>query len=149
MRVRSVFLGAVVTLSGAGMSVCVAETVDTNSRNFAADVLARSADRAIVVMFDARWCGPCRDERSRMTGMSNDADLAAHLSFAFVDVDDNPDIAAKYSIARIPAFVVFRNGEVIESSTGSGKLDGLIAGVTAATPGPAAPPGGSSRTQRP
>ncbi len=35
-----------------------------------------------------------------------------------VNVDENPELADRYRIMSIPAFLVFRNGQLVQSSVG-------------------------------
>jgi thioredoxin 2 len=62
---------------------------------------------AYVVDFWAAWCGPCR-----IIGPVIEA-LAAErtdVSFAKLNVDENPRTAAQFGVQSIPLLVFFRNG---------------------------------------
>lgn len=52
-----------------------------------------------------------------------------NVVFVKVDVDKNPDTAAKYSVSAMPTFVFVKNGEVVERLMGANptRLSELIA----------------------
>ncbi|HUS36298.1 MAG TPA: thioredoxin domain-containing protein, partial [Verrucomicrobiae bacterium] len=67
-------------------------TVELNEQNFEQQVLR--ADKPVVVDFWAEWCGPCK-----MLGPSVDqvaADNRERFVVAKVNVDENPELAARY-----------------------------------------------------
>ena len=75
-----------------------------------------TASGLAMVDFWATWCPPCRQ-------MAPVVDEAAKqfedVKFVKVDVDANPLSAAKYGVRSIPAFLVFRDGEVRHEFVGS------------------------------
>ena len=66
-----------------------------------------NSDKPVVVDFWATWCPPCR----QMAPVVDEA--AKQLE------DANPLSAAKYGVRSIPAFLVFRDGEVRHEFVGS------------------------------
>ena len=85
--------------------------VDLNGFN---DEAMKSA--AAVVDFSATWCGPCRmmapvleDLSEKMTGKAD---------FFNVDVDEVPELAAKFGISSIPCLVLMKNGQAVSQSVG-------------------------------
>ena len=90
------------------------EAVNVTAANFEAEVL--KSELPVVVDFWAEWCGPCR-----MLGPVIDelaADKAGAVKICKVNVDEAPDIAARYGITSIPAVFLIRNGEVAAKSVG-------------------------------
>ncbi len=62
-----------------------------------------------VVDFSAGWCGPCQMLAPVLDAVSEE--MEGKADFYNVDVDDNPELAAKYSIMNIPAVLVLKKGD--------------------------------------
>lgn len=65
----------------------------------------------VVVDFWAEWCGPCRMMAPVLDQLSEE--LKGRVSFAKLNVDENPEISGRYEIEGIPTLVVFGGGEEI------------------------------------
>ena len=95
--------------------------------NFEAEVV--KADRPMLVDFWATWCGPCM-----MLGPVV-AEIAAErkdvIKVGKVNVDEEPELAAKFGIMSIPAVLLFKNGEVVANSVGYISKEDMNAFVSA------------------
>ena len=58
-----------------------------------------------VVDFWAPWCGPCQNYGPVFSEAANN--FNGEVTFAKLNVDENPSIASKYSVSSIPCTVVF------------------------------------------
>lgn len=88
--------------------------IELTSGNFESEVL--KSDRPVLVDFWAPWCGPCRMLAPVLAQIAQEK--AEVLKVGKVNVDESPELAAKYGIASIPAVFLFRNGEVVNQSVG-------------------------------
>ena len=84
------------------------------SQEFPSKVL--QAEGPVMVDFFATWCGPCRMLGPVLDEISQET--AGTASVYKVDVDQSPDLAARYGVTGVPAIMVFRNGEVAKSTVG-------------------------------
>ncbi|MEL7272207.1 MAG: thioredoxin [Pseudomonadota bacterium] len=82
-------------------------TVTIDNSNFDAEVL--NSDTPVVVDFWAEWCGPCKMIAPSLEEISNE--MADKVKIAKVDMDSNPDLAAKYGVRSIPTLLMFKDGE--------------------------------------
>lgn len=69
-----------------------------------------------VVDFSATWCGPCKMLAPVISQVSDN--LKGKVDFYNVDVDECPDLAAKYGIQSVPSVLLFKNGSFVSSSIG-------------------------------
>ena len=90
--------------------------------NFDASV----ASGKVVVDFWATWCGPCR-----MQSPILDQFAAAHpeVSVCKVDVDEQPELAARFGVMSIPTLLFFVDGKLANKAVGLQSLDRLAAAM--------------------
>ena len=82
----------------------------------AAELDAATATGNVLVDFWATWCGPCQ-----MMGQRIEADIepsAPDISVVKVNVDEAPELAAKFGIMSIPALLCFRDGVKVAEFVG-------------------------------
>ena len=96
------------------------------------DEIVLKSDKPVLVDFWAEWCGPCRMVGPVVEELSGDYDGKAVVGK--VNVDNNPEISAKYGIRNIPTVLIFKNGEIVDKQVGAaakyayaGKLDAAMA----------------------
>ena len=98
--------------------------------NFEAEVL--KSDKPVLVDFWAPWCGPCRMLAPILAEIA--AEKADAIKVGKVNVDEEPDLAAKYGISGIPAILLFKNGQVAATSVGFKPKPELEAFITTHAP---------------
>jgi thioredoxin 2 len=79
--------------------------VDADSSTFAAET---TASVPVVVDYWAAWCAPCRMISPVLEALAQRH--AGHLKVVKVDVDTNPDLAARAGAQSIPLLVVIQDG---------------------------------------
>ncbi|MDX9776276.1 MAG: thioredoxin [Petrimonas sp.] len=98
--------------------------IELNESNFEETV----ANGVVLVDFWAPWCGPCKMQtpilESQVAGQ-----VEGKAVVAKVNVDDNRNLAVKYSVKSIPAIFIFKNGEVVKQFTGLQKGADLVAAI--------------------
>ena len=81
------------------------------------DAEVHGSDTPVLVDCYADWCGPCKMMMPVVEKMAETYE--GKVKVGKLNVDENNAIAAKYGVMSIPSFIVFKNGEVLNSSTGA------------------------------
>ena len=91
-----------------------------DAAEFSADVL--NAGEKVLVDFWASWCGPCM----MMAPVLEELDKAyPELTVAKVNVDELGELAARFGIDSIPAFILFENGRAVKKTVGAMPMEVL------------------------
>ena len=70
----------------------------------------------VLIDFWAEWCGPCRRLAPTVDALATEYDGRATV--AKMNVDENPNIPARFMIRGIPTMLIFKNGELAEQIVG-------------------------------
>ena len=79
---------------------------ELNKDNFEKEVM--EANVPVLIDFWASWCGPCRMMSPVIDKIAEE--MGDKLKVCKVNVDENHELAEKYEIMTIPAFIVMKNG---------------------------------------
>ncbi len=88
--------------------------LEINDNNFKSEI--EDFKGSALIDFWAPWCGPCRMMGPIIDSLSEK--FAGKVKIAKVNVDDSPNLAAKFNVSSIPTLVFFKDGQAIHTSLG-------------------------------
>jgi thioredoxin 1 len=71
----------------------------------------------VLVDLWAPWCGPCRMVAPVVDKLAEK--YSEKFKFFRMNVDENPQTAAKYQVMAIPTLIFFKNGEAVDTVIGA------------------------------
>ena len=86
----------------------------TSDSSFEKDVI-ESKD-PVLVDFWAEWCGPCKTIGPILEEIS--IEEKNKIIITKINIDENPQIPAKYHIRGIPTLMIFNKGNLLDTMVG-------------------------------
>ena len=68
-----------------------------------------------VKKFEASWCGPCKALKPIF---ENVASKYNDVNFSYVDVDEQFELASKYSVRSVPTVIIEKDGKEVQRFSG-------------------------------
>lgn len=84
------------------------------SENFNKEVM--ESEIPVLIDFWAEWCTPCKMMSKVVEELEEE--LKGTIKVGKVNVDEETKLATKYGIMSIPTFMIFKNGEVVQTKIG-------------------------------
>ena len=88
--------------------------ININKSNFQDEVM--HSDKPVLLDFWASWCGPCRMVSPIVDEIAAER---SDIKVCKINVDEQPELAARFGVMSIPTLVVMRNGKVINQAVGA------------------------------
>ena len=88
--------------------------ININNNNFQGEVM--HSEKLVLLDFWASWCGPCRMVSPIVDEIAAER---SDIKVCKINVDEQPELAARFGVMSIPTLVVMRNGKVINQAVGA------------------------------
>ena len=88
--------------------------INVNNNNFQDEVM--HSEKLVLLDFWASWCGPCRMVSPIVDEIAAER---SDIKVCKINVDEQPELAARFGVMSIPALVVMKNGKVINQAVGA------------------------------
>ena len=90
--------------------------MQTTDQTFQQDVIEASKEKPVLVDFWAEWCGPCQMLSPIIEKVAED--YKDKITVAKLNIEENKETPAKYSVMSIPAVKLFKDEKIIAEFTG-------------------------------
>ena len=88
--------------------------IKITAENYENEVL--NYDKPVLLDIWAAWCGPCK----MVSPLVDEIALEnAYITVGKINVDEQPELAAKFGVMSIPTLVVMENGKEVNRSIGA------------------------------
>ena len=96
--------------------------ININSNNFHSEVM--NSEKKVLLDFWAPWCGPCRMVAPVVEEIAKER---PDIKVGKINVDENPELAARFRIMSIPTLVVMKDGRIVDQAIGARPRNAILA----------------------
>jgi thioredoxin 1 len=106
------------------------KTLTLDKQNF--DQTTAGKNTPVLVDFWAEWCGPCKMIAPALKEIA--AEQAGQAVVGKVNIDESPELAARFGVTGIPTLIVFKNGRRVTTLRGAQSKATILRSLAAARP---------------
>ena len=88
--------------------------ININKNNFQNEIM--NSEKPVLLDFWAPWCAPCRMVVPIIEEIAGER---PDIKVVKINVDEQPELASKFSIMSIPTLVVMKNGKIVQQVSGA------------------------------
>lgn len=100
----------------------MSEAINVGEQTF--DKVVLQSDIPVMVDFWAAWCGPCRMVAPLVEEIAGER---SDIKVGKINVDEQPELAARFGVMTIPTLMVMKGGEVVNRSVGARPKSAILA----------------------
>ncbi|MGB5127688.1 MAG: thioredoxin [Blautia wexlerae] len=95
--------------------------ININKNNFQNEIM--DSEKTVLLDFGAPWCAPCR---MVVPVIEEIAGERPDIKVGKINVDEQPELASKFSIMSIPTLVVMKNGKIVQQISGARPKNAIL-----------------------
>ena len=95
--------------------------ININKNNFQNEIM--DSEKTVLLDFWAPWCAPCRMVVPIVEEIASER---RDIKVGKINVDEEPELANKFSIMSIPTLVVMKNGKIVQQVSGARPKNAIL-----------------------